>query len=432
MRPSRRLHLVALLIATMTTPAAALEPDAQRVVIMLKPDGPKLEGLWVDSTVESVTIQIAGFNRTILRSEIARLEFRKSVKQEYDQRRKALEDKDIGGRYELAYWLVEQNKYQLALSELDQLALQFPDEERVKALRGLVSHKLKTTKPADPVETTPDVAAEKNARNLRGLPRNRLTAEQINKIKIMEIDPAKNPNVIIPRQTIATILSRYEDDEFEDDRKRKRFYDRPGHEILAKMFELEMAYPEIRSLYKDVKIRSDPASIRTFRTQVHRPYVISYCATSRCHGGPHAGKLFLFATRAGRDETAYTNFYILDSYRAAKQAEQKFDMIDRHDPGKSLLIQYGRHRDETTTPHPDVPGWRPHAQLRSGGRNRLRDTLVNWIDQLNRDTTNYEIDYDIPDLSKKPTPKPPAPTKKEEPVKTGGDVNPATRGELNQ
>jgi hypothetical protein len=135
--------------------------------------------------------------------------------------------------------------------------------------------------------------------------------------------------------------------------------------------------------------------MRIFRTKIHKNYVLNYCATASCHGGPDAGKLFLFRSRPTNKETAYTNFYILDAYQPAG----RWDMIDRFDPERSLLIQYGLPREDTNAPHSKVRGWRP--RLRATGRRPMLSTITNWISQLQEDRPNYMINYKIPILPKK-------------------------------
>ena len=73
-------------------------------------------------------------------------------------------------------------------------------------------------------------------------------------------------------------------------------------------------------------------------------------------------------------EEAYTNFFLLD-----RSALEGMLMIDRAQPIKSLLLQWGLPRESATFPAPDIEGWRPFF-------NGLEDPTflqyLKWIESL--------------------------------------------------
>ncbi|HVX83315.1 MAG TPA: hypothetical protein VH253_00720 [Phycisphaerae bacterium] len=99
-----------------------------------------------------------------------------------------------------------------------------------------------------------------------------------------------------------------------------------------------------------IQLRSDPGDMVLFRTRVH-PYVLENCATAACHASPTAKfRLLRPAGTSVSDQVLYTNFYILSTYTTGANGQEK--MIDRDDPRKSLLLQYGLPKSIAATPHP--------------------------------------------------------------------------------
>jgi hypothetical protein len=100
-----------------------------------------------------------------------------------------------------------------------------------------------------------------------------------------------------------------------------------------------------------IQLRSDPDDMVLFRTRVH-PYVLQNCATAACHAAPTAKfRLLRPGGTSVSDELLYTNFYILSNYtRPVAGTVEK--MINRDDPRKSLLLQYGLPKSVAAIPHP--------------------------------------------------------------------------------
>ncbi|MEZ6192302.1 MAG: hypothetical protein R3C45_13570 [Phycisphaerales bacterium] len=68
-------------------------------------------------------------------------------------------------------------------------------------------------------------------------------------------------------------------------------------------------------------------------------------------------------------------------------------MIDRDEPRRSLLLQYGLERNAAATPHPDVPGWR--AQFNNEEDARFVQ-YAEAIDKLWKPAPDYGISYSPP------------------------------------
>lgn len=417
--------VVALLAILLAAPGAAA-----RDVVVIRTDGSRVEGELVADSDEQIVLMVEGVRTPIARADVQRVEEKMSVDAVYRQRREALADDDLEGRYVLAYWLYEQKAYGPAMAEVTSLRAAFPEDRRVASLIKVIEERMKLRRRGEQ-DAGADMAAPAEGAapapgrpelDKHGLPARRLTAEQANLIRVLEVDLGDRPNIVIPPKTIDAFLDRFGSEvaELRGNTNQRRFRGARGEVQLGTMFRLAQNYPGIRSLYKDVMVTRDPPAMQTFRTRIHRSYVLNYCATRSCHGGAEAGRLFLFTAKPSSVETVYTNFYILDAYRG----EGRFNMVDRQEPANSMLIDYGMPRSEARVPHPEVRGWRPRLRSRTDS---LAKTIARWVRQLQPLRPDYMIRYVIPDLRKAAPPEAEA-DKPQEP-EGGGDDTDAGRDE---
>jgi hypothetical protein len=289
-----------------------------------------------------------------------------------------------------------ENLFELALSELQDLQTRFPDDQRVAKLIPIVQVRLDQRQlstdpsPAGDKDGRPDKSGKKRSPAERGWPANRLTQEQVNLIRVFEIDLKEKPGVVLPTKVIDELFKYYEQDHVLTDADRREFKSLKGWRQLEHMFSLVPDYPQVRSLYKDVKVRDEPPAMLTFRTRIHLNYVLNYCGTVGCHGGSEGGDLQLFRERPTHVATIYTNFFMLDSYKT----KSRHEMIDREVPEKSLLIQYAQPSADALEPHPEVEGWTPLLRSRPDNRrNQRAQIVIDWIKSLQKMPSNYLVDF---------------------------------------
>jgi hypothetical protein len=362
-------------------------------------DGRSVTGEIVEQDNKTVTLLIAGIRTPIPRDQIESMTILKSTQEEYADRRAALAENDLEGRHELARWLYDKQEYDLAHKELDDLAQRFPDDSRVMVLRNAVAGQIRLreqqaqetppTPPREPRPTQPPTEA-RDPSIPAGLPDNKLTMEQLNLIKLYEVDLTTQPVVVVPRDVIEELFEKYQHSDLtpKGAAAQRAFRTAKGYEQLELIFRLRA-----REFYPRITVSRDPPAFQTFRTQLHQSYVINYCATNGCHGDASGGNLFLFRTSPNSDPTVYTNFFILHRYETPTAY-----MIDRDEPNKSLLLQYGMARDLAQTPHPQVPGY--HPQIRQPNDPRIR-MITNFITQLYKPAPNYGVDYVPPTPGKR-------------------------------
>jgi hypothetical protein len=314
-------------------------------------DGRTLTGELISQDQTTVTLLISGIKTPIPQRSIQSIEIKDAPDEQYRKLRAELDDEDLDGRYRLAYQMYEKQWFELAMVELQSMRRDFPDSDKVGALQNVIQSRMDNQRRETTSQTRPEPGNQNNTvtevTEVPG-PEQRLTEEQINALRVYEVDLAEEPRITIKPETIEKLYETYaSDDRLTKDRR--AFRRLAGHEQLEVLFELQA-----RDLYPEVIIRQDSPAMKAFRSQVHQRYALNYCAANGCHGDNSPGGLFLFRVQPNSDATVYTNFYILNRMKREQGA-----MIDRDKPQRSLLLQYGIRRDAAATPHPEVKGWRP-------------------------------------------------------------------------
>jgi hypothetical protein len=399
---------------------AVLEP--REAVVQLR-DGQRFSGILVERTPERVVLKIAGIDTPIRDELIDRVMVLPPVRERYLAMRAALEPEDIRGILLLVEWLRAREQWDLALYEVDQVLTTFPNDPEARRLRLLIISQRNLADRAR--QRAEEAAREQPGRNAGGegegseaglppapagglRPRTAppapvddgdfplLTDAQINLIKVYELDLSSPPRLLIDRSTITRLITEYgEDPQMPRTREdQAMLYRASPARVLDLMFRVRA-----RNLYSEVKVLDQPRSMRLFRDEVHRSWIINSCATTRCHGGSEAGRLRLYNRRPGSDQTVYTNFLILERFRLADGTP----LINYDDPARSPLLHMGLPRAGSRYPHPPVPAADGRADLwRPTFRNAVDRRFIEateWINSMYRPRPEYPIEYTPPTSS---------------------------------
>ncbi len=151
-----------------------------------------------------------------------------------------------------------------------------------------------------------------------------LTKEQINRIRMAELKPDET----VPVRFKGDVLAQYQEQVLATKEDRDAFRSLTNREKVTEILKSTGT-----SLADSIEIGGDPEALRVFRTDV-MPLVRTGCATTKCHGGPEAPKIRLYAQDT--PAAVYTNFYALDSF---DNTEGK-PMFDRQYPEDSLFMNY--------------------------------------------------------------------------------------------
>lgn len=399
----RRLLVLAglcLVQISLTSEAFAVE-----AVVTLK-DGQEMRGELVSQDNASVKLSIDGELKTIKIDDVKQVKTLDSVEAQYMDRKARLKADDLQGRYDLAYWLFEQKAYPLAMNELVDLRRRFPDDQKTQLLIKVIQQRMKLQAGEDgdgQTQTTENDGQSDGVNEMQPVKPGeipRLTKKQINAIKVWELPTnfvEEKVLIIIPNAVMTEVLTKYADNPAVPKglAAQQKLLREPGYKKLDMLFALRA-----REYYEEVVVRQEPPALLTFRQQLNPQYVLPYF---RRYFGE--GQIPGFALLNGRSEAdVYTNFFILQDFFYDDRP-----MINRLEPDKSLLLQWGLDRSLADFPAPEIPGWQPRFRSKDDPNYKR---YLNWISSL---TNN--ADYGIPRI----VPANSAPKKAEPAAKTADD-----------
>lgn len=364
-------------------------------------DGTTREGVILEDEYEHVLLEIAGVRTRLDRAVVDRVELRPPFEEQYRRLKETIPPKQVDRRLELCRWLIEQRRFALALEELEDLQRLNADLKELPGLLRVVRAQLalesggsETSAPSGGHQPgadqpgTPDVGPV-DQRDL--LPSRILTPEEVNIIRVYEFDFDRPAALNIEAETIRKLITQYASHPAipANSEARNALFRADPVALLRLMFEVRA-----RELYPEVKVLSEPYSLNLFRQRVHNTWLVPNCATSQCHGGVKAGRLFLHNRNYRDDRVRFTNLLIL----LRSDLEPGKPLINWEEPLMSRIIQHALPATEARDPHPPVPGWKPvFTRLNQP----LLEDAVNWIRSMYQPRPEYPIDYTPPDLGRK-------------------------------
>jgi hypothetical protein len=358
-------------------------------------DGRRMTGFLVSRTEKETVLRIEGVNSPIDEALIDRVEIMPPVIERYKVLRAAIPDDDAERLVLLSRWLLARKQYDLALAELNLVIEKRPEMSDAKQLRTLIEQQ----------KIVDDASAAARARRGNvpaGVPGERtskpefptLTPDDINLMRVFQSDLDDPPKVVVPRELIDEIIRKHAANALVPATQEGRealYRKRPG-QILRLLFELKA-----RDLYGMVRVLEDPPSIKRFRDDVWRGWVLNSCASNRCHGGEEAGRLWLLNAKTNAEATVFTNLMILHQYTLPDGTP----LINYDKPAESPLLQMALRPEESKRPHPRVDaitkgGERFRPIFSSPEERRFQDT-VEWIKSMYvPEGRDYPIKYTPP------------------------------------
>lgn len=379
-------------------PVPVVEPGPGELVIVKLNSGQSFAGILLEKSAEAVAVDVNGLRVKLNRADIASIEYKPTRYDEYARLRAAIPEDDVSGTASLVLWLIEQEMFDEALAEAERLVeVRIGDADATRLLRE--------TQATIRLRQRDEKESGDGGGSARDLERQReqlaseiervrfgpndfpvLSREQINLMKVYEIDISNPPRLRITHDTIDRLFAEYGEHPLVPESRQARdvFRRKPAHEILDVMFRAQA-----RTLYGDVQVIGNPHAMEKFRDDIHARWLINSCASTRCHGGKGAGRFVLRNIRRNTDETFYTNFLIIDRYRT----EQGLPLLNWSDPPRSPLMHYALPRDDALFPHPEVDGWTPTIRSRS---DRNFQDAMDWMRSMYLPRPDYGIDYESP------------------------------------
>lgn len=365
-----------------------LDSIAQECVVTFL-NGRRITGILMESDEESIVLRINNIDTTYRRARLASVRFLPPVEERYRTFRSALPDNDIEGRLVLVDWLRDRRAYELAVVELTSILEDDPGNAEAELLKTWLEQHLKLAQKKVQDTDTPTTRVRSRLKTA-DIPM--LSEEQINLIRVYEIDLTNPPKLKVEQSTIQKLMKASPDDFPADQSVRAQILKGSELEKLKLLFR-----NKARDLYSEVKVLEDPESMVSFRKSVagQNGWLTNGCATARCHGGPDAGEFKLIGTKPNSAETVYTNFLILERF----ELRDGTPLVNYQDPERSPLLQMGLPRVKSLTPHPDVDAtkfgrdWRP--VFRSSSSTNFQRTL-DWIRSMYTPRPDYGIEYPPP------------------------------------
>lgn len=369
-------------------------------------DGQAFVGTLVRRDREVIILRIVGIDTKFDPYDVVRITREKTFVEYYQEMRSSVPRHDFEGRYKLCLWVYERAQYELAEAELVALLTDEPGHEKARTLLARVRASLELQKEREARQKegvgtsgheeevagdgAPDLLTEQQ--RLRTY---LLTKEQMNVLRVYEVDLREPPSMQIPNSAIEMLLKSYEGNELIPTKpdEQRLFFRKPANEILGIMFRLRA-----RELYPMVRVIGEPESLNVFRHQVHRTWLVNSCASDQCHGNRStSGRLFLYNRPPGSDAVVYTNYLILERTETSGGEP----LIDFLHPERSPLLQAGLPREIALKPHPDVAGWRPAFDSVT---DPMLEKAIDWIRLLYRPRLEegYPIEFTPPGLMQRP------------------------------
>ncbi|MFG0275856.1 MAG: hypothetical protein ACF8QF_12460 [Phycisphaerales bacterium] len=389
-------------------PPAERQAPAQeeRQVRVFLVGGQRIDGVLVEERDDAIIVRISGVDTTIAREHIDRITVERPAIDRYREMRRLIADDDIDRRLILIDWMRAENLLDEARLEIEQVLEREPANGDALRLSRLIDEQisLRDRREADGAPLIPPRTPARAMRRPPAADFPLVSDADANLIKLLEVNLADPPRMVIERETVDKLITGYRGRagiprrEAEDQAFRRL----PAGEILRAMFEVRA-----RDLYPEVEVIDLPESLRLFRDHVNSTWLVNGCATTACHGGLDAGDFLLFNRAPTSDRSFLTNLLILERYRTSDGRA----LIDYVRPEQSLLLQLAITPKLSSSPHPDVPGYRP---VFLSSRSRRYAQTVGWIESMHLPRPAYPVEY-----------RPPAPADFVDPA----DADPGRTGE---
>jgi len=369
-----------------------VEPRPGQTGVVVLRNGQLHEGVILEDGFDHVLVEIEGIRARFRRQVVDHVVLNPMFEEQYAAYKETLKPDMALRHLALCQWLVDERRYELAQQELAELLANHDLPEAQRLMRLVRAQLALREKPkrstSDEEEGDGPGGDQPPAGEVSALPQQLLTDDDVNIIRVFEIDFAHPPKVLVDRETIRRLLERYGENKLlpASQTERERIYRADSLAIVRLMFQLRA-----RDLYPQIQVLSEPYALNLFRQRVHDTFLINNCTTSRCHGGLEGGRLFLHRRDYKDAPVRYTNLLILERLKLDPQ----WPLINYEEPGDSLLIQYGLPREKTRKPHPPARGWKPAFRRPD---DRMVRYTIQWIRAMFKPRPEYPVDYEPPRL----------------------------------
>lgn len=376
-------------------------------------DGRTVRGKLIKRDQDEVVILLGDVATTFSTRAVASIREVAPLEARYRELKAAIETTDSPGLMRLADWLYRNERYDLAVIEIDNAIKADPGNYDARELRLIIVEQQKVAE-ASRLAREKREAQRKNAQTTEdqgnqdpdavkqaetkasAVPL--ISEDDINIIRVYEVDLNNPPKLTIAPDVVEAFVNKFAGTRVEgsgtiptSEQGRRIYARRKPVEILSDIFTLRA-----REFYPKVKVLENPRSMQLFRDNVNRGWLVNSCATTKCHGGEEAGRLRLYDKKQASDVAAYTNFIILERFRLpGPDGKRTVPLINYTEPANSPLLQMGLPRTDATITHPELGKVKMRPAFLSNKDERFQQT-VEWIKAMYPKRPEYPISYVAP------------------------------------
>lgn len=348
--------------------------------------GQRLRAVFVKWERDALVMKVGPVETRLPRDQVERVVAQRPAIERYREMRAVIDDADIERLLALIEWSRVNRLYDEAMRDLEHVASMEPTNPEGIRLRRLIENERRLREREGAAGGRDTSTPTEDVTRIEGLRSGQfplLSEEQVNLLKVWELDLNNPPRLLVDRSTVDKLLDRYGDDPGIPTTRdgREAFHRKPPVEIVAEMFRLRA-----RELYGEVRVLGMPLSLDLFRNHINGTWLVNNCATTRCHGGLDAGRFMLYNRQQRGEQAALTNYLILERSTLSDGRP----LLDYQNPDRSPLLHLGLSRPESAFPHPDVKGWRP--VFRSTDSRGFRQA-VEWLRSMHEPRAEAPIEY---------------------------------------
>ena len=301
-----------------------------------------------------VILTTKGAELTFDRTKILRIRPVPSFEEKYDDLSKYVNYNDPGDVILFCNWLSNEKRHDLAIKALKNI----PEKKQNRQTRALLKLEEKRLQLQGGKDTPKNVSNEEKASksSKRKLVNKTpiLTQKMINLIRFYELNLDRDENIAIKieKETAQNLINQNSASSLisQNPIRHKEIKEMSPHQIVRLMIDLRS-----KNLYEQITVDEDPASIKSFRNNVHNAWLINRCSTRDCHGGSELTPLQFETRQAKSTQTVYKNFLATRRYRN----REELPILNLEQPSLSRLLQAGLPQDLAVYPHPPVQKWKP-------------------------------------------------------------------------
>jgi len=319
----------------------------------------------VTDTSEGIEVQTSLGVIRVPRHQIVSITDYVDPEQDYSQRLEKLADDDVQGHIDLGRWAIENGLLEAGKERFEHaIALDGENREATLLLRRVEAMIKQRDEKQVPDEPGGKVGGNDGDAVASGTfdPKWLVSMDDVFRIRMAEIKEGERVRVEFDNDVLdrfAKAMTGREDAQGNmfDEREFKRLG--PADKLIYILDNIDRDDTDIRN---DIRIVQDPEFMKVFKETIWKLRVEPSCGAAQCHGGTSSpGGLKLLPYAGTSDEvgtrTLYTNFLILDMYRATEGPFKGQQLINRNRPENSLLLQFGLPSNMATFVHPNVDGW---------------------------------------------------------------------------